>query len=171
MFLKTSRLEHIARLGNQGKKEKEKKQRKTRDPKWALWETHLAIEAIITVRDKYAQGIGNTEMLREFNRVYLERMECEKRGHCVDHHGVQDRRVSVQMSKQHRISEVLSNSVATPISRHFEKILCAIHNHLLPLLNKILDNCHIPSGRQIEDVLEELRTMYYNSIGGMITSQ
>ena len=46
-------------------KEKEKKKCKTRGPKWTLCETHLAIETVITVRDKYAQGIGNTEMLRE----------------------------------------------------------------------------------------------------------
>ncbi len=50
------------------------------------------LETVITVRDKYAQGIGNSEMLHEFNRVYLERMEeYEKCGHCVDHHGVQER--------------------------------------------------------------------------------
>ena len=53
---------------------------------------------------------------------------------------------------------------ATPISRHFEKILCAILNHLLPLLTKILDNDRIPSVRQIEDVLEEFRDMYYKEI-------
>ena len=147
-------------MGNQGKKE-EKKQREPRDPKWELWEMHLAIEVVITVRNKYAQGIGNVEMLLEFNRVYLGHMEeCEKRDHCVDHHGVQDRRVSVQMSKQHHISEVLSNSRSTPISRHFKKILCAILNHLLPLLTKILDKDHIPYVRQIEDVLEEFRVMY-----------
>ena len=63
-------------MGNEGKKEKEKKQSKVRDPYWVLWETHLAIETVITMRDKYAQGIGNTEMLREFNRVYLEREMC-----------------------------------------------------------------------------------------------
>ena len=75
--------------------------------------------------------------IHEFNRVYLERLEeCEKRDDCVDHHGFQDRRVSVQMSKQHRISEVLINSRTTPISRHFEKIMCVIRNHLLSLLTK-----------------------------------
>ena len=54
-----------------------------------------------------------------------------------------------------------SKTRATPISRHFEKILCAIRNRLLPILNKILDDGRIPTGRQLEEVLEEVRAMYY----------
>ena len=68
------------------------------------------------------------------------------------------------MSKQHCVVEVLSNTRTTPISRHFEKILCAIRNHLLSLLTKILDNDHIPSVRQNDDVLEDLRVMYYKEM-------
>jgi hypothetical protein len=152
-------------MGHEGQKELEKKQRKPRGPKWSLWETLLAVQAVIAVRDKYAQGIGNAEMMREFNRVYMDLVdECEKQQQCVDQHGFQDRRVSAQMSKQHRVVEVLSNTRTTPISRHFEKILCAIRNHLLPLLTKILDNGRIPSGRQNDDVLQELRAMYYKEM-------
>jgi hypothetical protein len=55
------------------------KQRKPRGPEWSLWETLLVVQAVITVRDKYAQGIGNTEMMCEFNRVYMDLVnECEK---------------------------------------------------------------------------------------------
>ena len=39
--------------------------------------------------------------------------------------------------------------------------MCVIHNHFLSLLNKILDNDRIPYDRQIEDVREDLHTMYY----------
>ena len=46
----------------------------------------------------------------------------------------------MEESKQFRIVQVESNTRGTPISRHFEKILCAIRNRLLPILNKILDN-------------------------------
>ena len=101
-------------------------------------------------------------MLREFNRFFVDLIEeCEKLGQCVDHHGFQDRRVSVQISNQHLILEVQSNTRNTPSSRNFGKILCAIRNHFLSLLNKILDNDHIPSGLQMEDFCEELRVMYY----------
>ncbi len=57
-----------------------------------------------------------------------------------------------------------SKTRATPISRHFEKILCAIRNRLLPILNKILDNGRIPTGRQVDEVLEEVRAMYYKQM-------
>jgi hypothetical protein len=125
-------------MGHEGQKELEKKQRKPRGPKWSFWETLLAVQAVITVRDKYAQGIGNAEMMREFNRVYMDLVdECEKQQQCVDQHGFQDRRVSTQMSKQHHVVEVLSNTRTTPISRHFEKN---------------------------DDVLQELRAMYYKEM-------
>ncbi len=60
------------------------------------------------------------------------------------------------MSKQFCIVPVDSKTRATPISRHFEKILCDIRNHLLPILNKILDNGRIPTGHQVDEVLEEV---------------
>ena len=84
-------------MGKGGKKEQEKKQRKTRDLKWTLWETHLPIQVVITVRDKYAQGIGNAEMMHEFNRVYVDLIqECEKQNQCVDHPGQEGLCVDVQ---------------------------------------------------------------------------
>ena len=74
-------------MGKEGNKEKEKKKRKVRDPKWSLWETQLVIQTVIVVMDKYAQVIGNAEMLREFNRVFVDLIEeCEKLGQCVYHH-------------------------------------------------------------------------------------
>jgi hypothetical protein len=68
------------------------------------------------------------------------------------------------MSKQFRIVPVDSKTRATHISRHFEKILCAVRNRLLPILYKILDNGRIPTGRQVDDVLEEVRAMYYKEM-------
>ncbi len=100
-------------MRHEGQKELERKKRKSMGPKWSLWETLLPVQVVIPVRDKYAQDIGNAEMMREFNRVYMDLVdECEKQQQCVDHHGFQDRRVSPQMSKQHRVLEVLSNTAA-----------------------------------------------------------
>ena len=90
--------------------------------------------------------------------------EMHKNNLCVDHHGFQDRRVSIEAFKQHRISVVDTTTRNTPISRHFEKILCAVRNRLLPILYKILDNGRIPTGRQVDDVLEEMRAMYYKEM-------
>ena len=122
---------------------------------------------MVSIRDKVAQGLGNTEMMHEFNRLFAELVdECHKLNQCVDHHGLYDRfllllvhhtdahiyvfsvelsvhghiqvsfnnnlntcrKVSVEMSKQFRIVPVDSKTRTTPISRHFEKILCAIRN-------------------------------------------
>jgi hypothetical protein len=79
-------------MGQQGALEKEKKKRKVRGPSWRLWETRCGIHAVISIRDKFAQGLGNAEMMREFNRLFGDLVdECEKLNQCVDHHGLQDR--------------------------------------------------------------------------------
>ncbi len=74
------------------------------------------------------------------------------------------RKVTPEMSKQFRIVPVDSKTRDTPISRHFEKILCAVRNRLLPILYKILDNGRIPTGCQVDEVLEEVCTMYYKEM-------
>lgn len=72
--------------------EKEKKKRKTRVPSWRLWETRCGIRDVVSIRDKFAQGLGNAEMMSEFNRLFGDLVdECEKLNQCVDHHGLQDR--------------------------------------------------------------------------------
>ena len=79
-------------MGQQGDKEKEKKKRKTRGPSWRLWETLCGIRAVVSIRDKFTQGLGNAEMIHEFNRLFPELVdECDKLNQCVDHHGLQDR--------------------------------------------------------------------------------
>ena len=74
------------------------------------------------------------------------------------------RKVTPEMSKQFRIVPVDSKTRATPISRHFENILCDVHNHFLSILNKILDHGRIPTGHQVDEVLEEVRAMYYKEM-------
>ena len=77
-------------MGQQGDKEKEKT--KSRGPSWRLWETCCGIRDVVSIRDKFAQVLGNTEMMREFNRLFAELVdECDKLNQCVDHHGFQDR--------------------------------------------------------------------------------
>ena len=79
-------------MGQEGDKEKEKKTRKVRDPSWRLWETLCGIRAVVSIRDKFAQVLDNTEMIREFNRLFVELVdECDKFNQCVDHRGLQDR--------------------------------------------------------------------------------
>ena len=79
-------------MGKEGALEKQKKQRKPRGPAWRLWETRCVIRAVVSIRDKFAQVLGNAEMMREFNRLFAELVdECEKFNQCVDHHGFQDR--------------------------------------------------------------------------------
>ena len=71
----------------------------SRGPKWSFWETLLPIESVIVVRNKYVQIIGNVEMMREFNRVYVDLIEeCEKQNQGVGHHGFPDRRISFASS-------------------------------------------------------------------------
>ncbi len=74
------------------------------------------------------------------------------------------RKVTPEMSKQLRIVPVDSKTRATSISRHFENILCAVHNRFLSILNKILDNGRIPTGHQVDEVFEEVRAMYYKEM-------
>ena len=76
-------------MGQQGDKEKEKKKSKVRGPSWRLWETHRGIRDVVSIRDKFAQVLVNTEMIREFNRLFAELVdECDKINQCVDHHGL-----------------------------------------------------------------------------------
>ena len=76
-------------MGQQGDLEKEKKKRKDRAPTWRLWEKHCAVRAVVSIRDKFAQVLGNAEMMREFNRLFAELVdECDKINQCVDHHGL-----------------------------------------------------------------------------------
>ena len=79
-------------MGKEGALEKQKKQRKPRGPAWRLWETRCVIRAVVSIRAKFGQGLGNAEMMREFNRLYADLVdECEQLNLCVDHHGFQDR--------------------------------------------------------------------------------
>jgi hypothetical protein len=82
----------LAKMGQQVALEKKKKKRKSRGPSWRLWETCCGIRPVISIRDKFEQGLDNTEMMREFNRLFGDLVdECEKMNQCVDHHGFQER--------------------------------------------------------------------------------
>lgn len=145
-------------MGKQREKEQEGQQKKSRGPRWALWETLLACHVVIAIRNKYAQGISGPELMREYNRLYADLAdEWEK----LDHYGLPDRRVTVEESKKHRISVVTCSTRKTPILRRFEDMVCKVRNELLPLLDKqVLVDGKIPSGRQAEECIEELRVLY-----------
>ena len=141
-------------MGQQGETEKARKKKKVRGPRWALWETLLACHVVIAIRNKFAQGIPGPELMREYNRLYTELVdEWDK----LDHYGLPDRRVSVEVSKEHRISAVDSSTRKTPILRRFEDMVCKVRNELLPILDKkVLVDGKIPSGRQAQECIEEL---------------
>ena len=160
--LKRSRLDTQRRMGLQGQKDKASKKRKARGPRWALWETLLACHVVIAIRNKFAQGISGPEQMRECNRLYAELAdEWGKNNLLLDHNGLPDRRVSAVVSKQHRISKVESSTRSTPISRRVEDMVCKVRNGLLPILDKkVLVDGKIPSGRQAQECIEELRVLY-----------
>ena len=76
--------------------------------------------------------------------------EMHKNNLCVDHHGFQDRRVSIDAFKQHRISVVDTTTRNTPISRHFEKILHYSQPFTVSSLQGfgLRSHPHCPSGRR-----------------------
>ncbi len=99
-------------MGLQGALEHEKKKRKARGPSWRLWETRCSIRAVVSIRDKFAQGLGNTDMMREFNRLFTELVdECEKLNLCVDHNGFQDRFLFLVLHHDDAYIYVLSATV------------------------------------------------------------
>ena len=121
----------------EGDREKASKKRKARGPRWALWETLLACHVVIVIRNKFAQGISGPEQMRECNRLYAELTdEWGKNNLLLDHNGLPDTRVSVEVFKQHRISSVDSSTRKTPILRRFEDMVCKVRNELLPILDK-----------------------------------
>ena len=102
-------------MGQQGALEKEKKKRKPRGPAWRLWETHCGIRAVVSIRDKFAQGLVNAEMMCEFNRLFADLVdECEKLNLCVDHHGFQDRFLFLVVHHDDANEYVLSATVGLP---------------------------------------------------------
>jgi hypothetical protein len=102
----------LARMGQQGVLEKEKKKRKTRVPSWRLWETRCGIRDVVAIRDKFAQGLDNAEMMREFNRLFADLVdECENLNLCVDHHGFQDRFLFLVVHHDDTHIYVLSDTV------------------------------------------------------------
>jgi hypothetical protein len=111
-------------MGKQGDMEKEKKKRKPRGPAWRLWETRCAIRAVVSIRDKFAQGLGNAEMMREFNRLFADLVdECEKLNVCVDHNGFQDRFLFLVVHHDDTHIYVLSATVHLSGHRHIY-LLC-----------------------------------------------
>ncbi len=94
--------------------------------------------------------MGDPDLMREYNRMYVELSdEWDKNNLLLDHNGLPDRSVSVEMSKDHHISTVDSITRKTPILRRFEDMVCKVHHELFPILDKkVLVDGKIASGRQ-----------------------
>jgi hypothetical protein len=64
-----------------------------------LWETLLAYYVLITIKGKFAQVMGDPEMMCEFIKLFTELAdEWEQKNLLLDHNGLPDRRVSAETS-------------------------------------------------------------------------
>ena len=132
------------------------------DKRWSFDEVLSVVIALLAVDEKHATGISLDKRLAEINRVFLEKIDSMwKNGEWVTHTGVEERHVTLDESKQSRITEVFTNTRKTKISSRVETVKKAVRNQLLRMLDKIAPDSHIPTDRNVDDIREELRKMYY----------
>jgi hypothetical protein len=82
-----------------------------------------------------------------------------------DHHNKLVTAVTAEESIKLRVKEITTKTKETPISSQQVRVVKVYRNDLAPLLDKILDkDGKIPSGKQVSDIQEELRVVYFNSI-------
>ena len=149
-------------MGKQRQKEMAATASKGRGKKWTLCEVIAAVYAVLAVDEKHATGISHDKRLSEMNKVFLEKIESmSKEGEWVTHSGAEERHVTLDESKHVRITEVFTNTKKTKISRRVEAVKKAVRNQLLVMLDKIAPDGQIPTGRNVHDIREELRKMYY----------
>lgn len=149
-------------MGKQRDKEMAARATRPRGKRWSLCEVMAAVFAMLAVDEKHATGVTLDKRLSEINRVFLEKIDSMwKKGEWVTHAGAEERHVTLDESKQSRITEVFTNTKKTKITRRVESVKKAVRNQLLVILDKIAPDGHIPTGRNVDDIREELRKMYY----------
>lgn len=75
--------------------------------------------------------------------------------------------VSPEDSIQTRVKTVTTSTKDTPISYQVARVVGVCRNHIAPLLQKIVDkDGKIPTGQQVSDIREALRTAYFESLTG-----
>ena len=79
-----------------------------------------------------------------------------KKGEWVTHAGAEERHVTLDESKQSRITDVFTNTKKTKITRRVETVKKTVRNQLQVILDKIAPDGHIPTGRNVDDIREEL---------------
>ena len=104
---------------------------------------------LLAVDEKHTTGISIDNRLVEINRVFLEKIDSMwKKGEWVTHAGAEERHVTLDESKQSRITDVFTNTKKTKITRRVEAVKKTVCNQLLVILDKIAPDGHIPTDRK-----------------------
>ena len=144
-------------MGKQRDKEMAAREVRPRGKRWSLCEVMTAISAMVVVDEKHATGVTLDKRLSEINRVFLEKIDSMwKKGEWVTHAGAEERHVTLDDSKQSRITDVFTNTKKTKISRRVETVKKAVCNQFLVMLDKISPDGHIPTDHTVDDIHEEL---------------
>ena len=144
-------------MGKQRDKEMTARATRPRGKRWSLCEVMAAVFAMLAVDEKHAPGVTLDKRLSEINRVFLEKIDSMwKKGEWVTHAGDEERHVTLDESKQSRITDVFTNTKKTKITRGVETVKKTVCNQLLVILDKIAPDGLIPTRRNVDDIHEEL---------------
>ena len=80
--------------------------------------------ALLAVDEKHTTGISFDKCLEEINRAFLQKIDSMwKNDEWVNHAGAEESHVTLDESKQSRITEVFTNTRKTKISRRVETVI------------------------------------------------
>jgi hypothetical protein len=124
--------------------------------------------AALGTNEKFSNGAPTPVRLSSFNTAYKQRVIWMKeQDKWRDQHGKPVTDITPEESIDLRIHEVTTKTKQTPISYQQARVVTECRNKLAPLLAQIVDkDGKIPSGKQVQDMQEELRKKYFNSITG-----
>ena len=118
--------------------------------------------------EKFSAGKCSAVRLQHYNDAYTQRVKWMKEhDKWRDQHGNLVSDVSPEDSIQTRVKTVTTSTKDTPISYQVARVVGVCRNHIAPLLQKIVDkDGKIPTGQQVSDIREALRTAYFESLTG-----
>ena len=124
--------------------------------------------AALGTNEKFSAGKCSAVRLQHYNDAYTQRVKWMKEhDKWRDQHGNLVSDVSPEDSIQTRVKTVTTSTKDTPISYQVARVVGVCRNHIAPLLQKIVDkDGKIPTGQQVSDIREALRTAYFESLTG-----
>ena len=124
--------------------------------------------AALGTNEKFSAGKCSAVRLQHYNDAYTQRVKWMKEhDKWRDQHGNLVSDVSPEDSIQTRVKTVTTSTKDTPISYQVARVVGVCRNHIAPLLQKIVDkDGKIPTGKQVSDIREALRTAYFESLTG-----